>query len=132
REKAAHGMRLPARSLHEFSQDSSIGPLRQVEHFCRLTAVTGAISLFRGLERFLGRLGLLSLLALDGRNVGALWASAGLPACFRLLGGRRGGSRFFNNCVHVTSFRGNRRGDDMNRSGVPEMQVKSGRIVEES
>ena len=50
------------------------------------------------------------------RNVSALLASAGLLAGLRLLDRHLGGSRFFNSCIHVISFRGKRRGDDINHS----------------
>jgi hypothetical protein len=58
--------------------------------------------------------------------VGALLANTSLVRGFRLLGSRLGGG-FFGSCIHVISFRGNRRGDDINRSGPPKMQVYSGK-----
>ena len=100
------------------------GALQQIEHLRGLAAIPAAFFL-GGFRRFLRRAGLLSCLPLLERNVRALCANTGLFRGFRLLGG----ASFFNSCVHVISFRGNRRGDDMNRSNAPKMQVNSGRIL---
>ena len=132
REEAAHGMRLRPRRFHQFSQRGSIRPHQQFQDVRSLTAVAGAIGLFRGLGGFLWALGLFGRLALGGGNVGALWANTGLFVGFRLLSSRLGGSGFINSCIRVISFRGNRRGDDMNRSGGLKMQVNSVRIANES
>src|SRR5260370_1120984 len=61
-------------------------------------------------------------------NVPALCANVGLFRGLWLLGG----GRAFNSCIHVISFRGNRRGEDMNHSGAPKMQVNSRRTANES
>jgi hypothetical protein len=73
-------------------------------------------------DQELARLGRLTL---GGPNVGALLASAALFAGFRLVGSRLRGSGLFDSCVHVISFRGNRRGVHINHSGAPKMQVNS-------
>jgi len=132
RQKTTYAMRLPTSRLHQLGQASSVGSFQQIENLGGFAAVPGLTSLFRGLGRLLGGLGLLGRLALSGPNVGALLASAGLLAGFRLLASRLGGSGFFNGCVHVISFRGNRRGDDINHASAPKMQVNFGRIANES
>ena len=131
REKAAHTMRLPSRRFHQLGQRGSVGPLQQIEDRGGLAALPGLTRLFRGFGGLLCGAGLLGRLTLGGPNVGALLASAGLLAGFRLLG-RLGCSSFINGCVHVISFRGNRRVDDINHSGGPKMQVNFERIANES
>jgi len=131
RQKAAHTMRLPASRLHQFGEGCALGSSQQIEHLLRLAAIAGSTRLFSGLGRFLRGAGLLGRLPLLRRNVRARCADTSPFRGFRLLG-RLSGSGFFNSCIHVISFRGNRRGEDINHSGAPKMQVNSGGIANES
>ena len=130
REKAAHAMRLPPRRFHQFGQLGAFRPLQQIEDLCRFTALPDG-SFIGGFGRFLRGAGLLGCLPLLRRNVRARCADTSPFRGFRLLG-RLSGSGFFNSCIHVISFRGNRRGEDINHSGAPKMQVNSGGIANES
>src|ERR1700691_41675 len=78
RQEPAHGMRLPARDLHQFFSGDAAGPLQQVQDLGGLAAVADTTQLLSAFGRFLGWGGPLSRLTLLRPKVGALWAHVGL------------------------------------------------------
>ena len=85
RQESAHGMRLPAGSLHQLLGGDAAGPLQQFQNLVGLAALAGAFGFLRAFGRFLGRGGLLAGLPLLLRNVGALWRNDG-PFCWLWAG----------------------------------------------
>jgi hypothetical protein len=126
RPKPADGMRLPASRFHQLFGSYASRPLQQMEHDSGLAAVAGAGGVLRAFGRFLGRAGLLPRLTLLGRDVGATCASVGLFGGFRLRSRSGwGGFGFWCRCHDLFSFRGDRRGHDMDHSGAQQMQADS-------
>jgi len=138
-QKAAHGMRLPARGFHQFLGRYAPGALQQGEDGFSLATLAhplllggflwaGGLGFGGRFGRFLGWGGLLGRLGLLLRNVGALWRDTRLLGGFRLLARRQGWGAavfFCNRCIHVLSFGGDYRVHDMDHSGAPGKQVNS-------
>jgi len=129
-QEPANGMRLPARGFHQVLGGGAARPLQQFKESGCLTAIAGGAALLFALARFgrfLRRGGLLTRLALLGRDVRATFGNTGGFGSFRLPS-YAGGRRFclFCDCDHLFSFGGDYRAVvNMNHSGRRTMQGNS-------
>lgn len=137
-DEPSNRMRLPLGRLHDLLHGGSARALQQLQDLCGLAALPdgGLVGLLSAFRRFLGRAGLLARLTLAGRNVGYLWASAGLFGSFWggcLVYGLALLDLFCVRCHHfVSSWRGDHRGHDIDHSEQPQRQAHSAEMDEEN
>ena len=129
-QKAAQGMRLPARKFHQSFEGCPARPFQQVQDLGRLAAVAGSARLSAACGRLFRRAGLTGRLTLLRRDVGAPWRNTGLLGWFRLRAVRalcrNGGGcvGFFGSHVGSNSLSARSR-MTIHHSGWQELQVDS-------